>query len=189
MSCLAGFAGVALPLLALHVHQHGIWLLDNTGAYQLSVFTLREWRSFDGPEARHAAGMSSFVELIRNEPLLYLRDFAGRSIEWLLHPSSADFASFFPGYPGWPLRVLDEFVFAAFGILAVIGTRRGDAAIWSFVVVVWLASTFPTHTPYTPKLMLLFPWLLLAPAGLAKLAGVDGARVSAQPASGADRAD
>lgn len=166
---LAGLSLVGAPLLALHFAQHGSLLLDNTGAYQLSVFTLPEWRSFDGAEARYAAGMSSFWELIRSDPLAYLDGFLGRSLEWPLHPSSADFASFFPGYPRLPIRLADEAVFLLLGALAAIGTTRRSAPIWLFVAAVWLASCFPTHTPYTPKLMLLFPWLLLAPGGLEKL--------------------
>jgi hypothetical protein len=188
--CLGGFVLVAGPLFALHVAQHGSLLLDNTGAYQLSIFTLPEWQSFEGAEARQAAGMSSFWELIRSNPLGYLGDFVVRSLEWPLRPASADFASFFPGYPRLPIRIADEAVFLGLGWLAALGTDRRSAPIWLFVVAVWLASCFPSHTPYTPKLMLLFPWLLLAPTGLMRLEGAwrAGRALPSAPSEEAGRA-
>ena len=164
-----GFVAIAGPLYALHVSQHGTWLLDNTGAYQLSNFTLREWRQIDGAEPRYAAGLASGWDFMRADPGGYLASFLNRSVLWIARPSSADFASFFPNYPHTLVRVADGFVFLSLGLLAAMGTTRRNAPIWLFVLAIWLASSFPLHTPYTPKLILLFPWLLLAPGGITRL--------------------
>ena len=180
--CLGGAALVFLPLLGLHWAERGIWLLDNTGAYQLSTLSLAEWRGIDGAAARQAAGMASFWEAITSQPLAYAQGFAERAVTWLLRPSSADFASFFPSYPRLPIRIADEALFLGFGALAALGTTRREAPIWLFVAAVWLASTFPSHTPYTPRLIVLFPWLLLAPAGLQRLLAAWRGSLSAETA-------
>jgi hypothetical protein len=88
---------------------------------------------------------------------------------WLARPASADFALFVPGFPTAVVGVWEHAVFWGLLGLAALGTTRASTPIWIFMLAVPLACAFPPHVPFVPKLMPLFPALLLAPQGVLRL--------------------
>jgi hypothetical protein len=167
----AGFALVTLPLLLYAGLERGTWLVDNTGAFNLSGMTIEEWRALPDPALRQEVGMERWRDEISNAPGAYLAGAGARAVDWLLRPSSADFAAFYPDYPiGW-IAAADVAAFAILAALALLGSTRRDAAIWLYLLGWTLACAFPLFTPRSPKVVLMFPLLLLAARGALRLAG------------------
>jgi 4-amino-4-deoxy-L-arabinose transferase-like glycosyltransferase len=75
-----GFALVAVPLLVFAALQRGSWLLDNTGAFNLSGMTLAEWRALPDAATRQAVGMARWWETFSSQPGAYLAGTATRAI-------------------------------------------------------------------------------------------------------------
>lgn len=165
-----GLAVVIAPIVALHVAQRGWVPIDTTAAFDLSRYEPPEWWALGDQIERYEAGMADFRETISKDPVVYLSGFVRRLGSWILRPSSTDFARFYPDYPHGLLRVWDTVVFAVLGLAAVLGTDRRNAPIWVFILTIVVGCTFPRHTPFTPKVILIFTFLLLAPYGLARLA-------------------
>jgi hypothetical protein len=114
--------------------------------------------------------MADFRQAFSEDPAAYLGGFVRRFGGWIARPASADFVRFYPDYPHEGLRVWDTFVFATLALSALLGTDRRNASIWVFVLAIVVGCTFPLHTPFTPKVTLIYPFLLLAPYGLARVA-------------------
>jgi hypothetical protein len=165
----AGFALVAVPLLGLAVWQRGTWLVDNTSAFNLSGMTLDEWRALPDAATRQAAGMTRWWETFANGPADYLGGAALRALDWLLRPSSADFAFFYPGYPIRWIVAADALAFAILIALGIAGTSRRDLFLWVYGLGWALACAFPLFTPRSPKIILMFPALLLAARGVERV--------------------
>ncbi|MCL4683184.1 hypothetical protein KJ059_00360 [Myxococcota bacterium] len=164
-----GMAVVVAPLVTLHFVQRGPVPLDTTAAYNLSTFEPRQWLAQGDHMARHAAGMQAWRADIAADPAGYLADFAGRFATWWARPGSADFAHFYRDYPHAWIRAWDHGVLYAFLLLAAFGTRRRHLSVWAFLAILAVGCTFPRHTPYSPKLILIFPTLLLAASGILRL--------------------
>ncbi len=164
-----GLVLVVAPVVTLHVAQRGWVMIDTTAAFNLGRYDPTEWLALGDQMERHEAGMADFRDTFSKDPTAYLGGFVRRLGNWILSPSSADFALFYKDYPNGLLRIWDTVVFAALGLAAVLGTDRRDAPIWVFVLSIAVGCTFPRHTPLTPKVTLIYPFLLLAPYGLARL--------------------
>lgn len=173
LRALAGLAGgiaaVVVPFVALHVVQRGPVLMDTTAAYTLSTFEPRQWVAQGDHMARHAAGMKAWRADITGDPAGYLAGFAERFATWWWRPGSSDFAYFYRDYPHSILRAWDHVVLYSLLLLAAVGTCRRDLSMWAFLAVIAVGCTFPRQTPYSPKLILVYPTLLLAAAGLVRL--------------------
>jgi hypothetical protein len=165
-----GVALVALPLLGFGVWLRGGWLVDNTTAFNLSGMSLEAWRALPDAAARQAAGMARFYEIFAGDPLGYLAAASVRAAAWLVRPSSLDLGRFYPDYPLAWVGAADAVAFALLAALALLGTTRRHAFVW-LLVAGWIAAcSFPLFTPRSPKIVLLFPLLLLAERGVARLA-------------------
>ena len=164
-----GIALAALPLLAFAVWQRGDWLIDNTTAFNLSGMSLEEWRALPDAATRQAAGMARFREVFAADPAGYLAAAAGRALGWLVRPSSLDLGTFYSGYPLRVVAAADAAAFAIPGVLAIAGTRRRGAFVWLYVAGWTAACAFPLFTPRSPKVILLFPLLLLAERGVERI--------------------
>jgi hypothetical protein len=160
-----GFAAVALPILAVAVVQRGSWLVDNTTAFNLSGMSLEEWRALPDAATRQQAGMAFWWHTFASAPGAYLLAASGRAIQWIVRPSSLDFALFYREYPVTVLAVADGVAFALLCALAVLGTRRADAFVWLLVAGLAFACAFPQFTPRSPKIVWMFPALLLSARG------------------------
>jgi hypothetical protein len=165
----AGTALVALPLLGYAVWLRGDLLVDNTTAFNLSGMTVEAWRALPDAAARQAEGMARFREVFAAEPLGYLVAAGGRAVDWLVRPSSLDFGRFYQGYPIAWVGAADAAAFAILGLLALVGTTRRNAVVWLLVAGWTAACAFPLFTPRSPKVVLLFPLLLLAERGVARI--------------------
>lgn len=166
-----GFCLVAVPLLAFAGLQRESWLLDNTSAFNLSGMTLEEWRALPDAATRHAVGMARWWETFSGRPGGYLAGAGLRALDWLLRPSSADFALFYPGYPLRWIVTADAAAFAILIALGIVGSSRRDAFVWLYCLGWVLACAFPVFTPRSPKVILMFPALLLAARGVERLIG------------------
>jgi len=181
-----GGALVALPILAWTAWERGTWLLDNTTAFNLSGMSVKEWRALPDAATREAAGLARFHEAFAADPAGYLAAAAARAVDWLARPSSLDLRHFYPDYPSAWIGAGDVLAFAGLAALAVVGTRRRDAFLWSMAAAWTLACAFPVFTPRSPKIVLLFPILLLAERGVVRLVAWRE-RASALPAAVPDR--
>lgn len=166
-----GMTLVLAPLVTLHIAQRGWVVIDTTSAYNLSRYDAREWWELGDHMERYRAGMADFRDAFSGDPVGYLRGFIERLNRWILRPSSADFALFYKDYPHGLLRAWDTVVLWTLGLAALLGTDRRNASIWVFILAMVVGCTFPRHTPYSPKVTLIYPFLLLAPYGLACVAG------------------
>jgi hypothetical protein len=164
-----GAALVSLPLLAFAIWLRGGWLVDNTTAFNLSGMPLEAWRALPDAAARQAAGMGRFREVFAADPLGYLAAACVRAVAWLARPSSLDLGMFYSGYPLAWVGAADAAALAILVVLALLGTTRRDAFVWLLVAGWTAACAFPLFTPRSPKLVLLFPLLLLAERGVARL--------------------
>jgi hypothetical protein len=169
-----GAAIVALPILAWTAWERGGWLLDNTSAFNLSGMSVKEWRALPDAATRHEVGLSRFREAFDADPVGYLTAAAARAIDWLVRPSSLDLGRFYPEYPMAWIGAADTLAFALLAGLAVVGTRRRDAFLWILVAAWTVACAFPAFTPRSPKIVLIFPMLLLAERGVVRLAAWRG---------------
>ena len=165
-----GLVLIIAPIVTLHVAQRGWVPIDTTAAFELSRYDPPEWWALGGPMERYEAGMADFRQAFSEDPAAYLGGFVRRLGGWIVRPASADFVRFYPDYPHKWLRVWDTVVFATLALAAILGTDRRNASIWVFVVAIVGGCTFPLHTPFTPKVTLIYPFLLLAPYGLARVA-------------------
>jgi len=167
---LAGgaLAAVVAPLVVLARVQRGSWVLDDTSAFNLGALDAPTWSALGAP-ARSDAALESFARALADAPLAYLAAALGRAAQWLLRPGSLDLRAWIPQYPPLALEVGDVVVFFSIVTLAVLGTRRDRALAWIFPVGIWLACSLPQKTPYSPRVAVLFPLLLLAPAGWTEL--------------------
>jgi hypothetical protein len=164
-----GAAVAAGPFAALHAVQRPGAPLDDTSAFTLSRYTPRQWVALGPAAARQRAGMAEFREHLGSDPAGYLAGAAGRLGLWLARPATADFALFVPGFPTAAVGAWEHAVFFALLGLAALGTTAASAPIWIFLVAVALACAFPPHMPFVPKLIPVFPALLLAPQGVLRL--------------------
>jgi len=171
-----GFAAVAIPLAALAAWQRGTWLLDDTSAFNLSALDQTQWMALGDPLARQRAGLASFRESLGADPAGYLIAAGGRAVDWLLRPGSLDILHWMEGYPPLLVEAADVIAFFAIATLAVLGTTRATAPAWLFPVAMWAACSLPQKTPYSPRIAVLFPLLLLAPRGLETLRALGAAR-------------
>jgi hypothetical protein len=166
---LLGMALIAVPLYALHFSQRGSVRMDTTSAFNLSSYTPQEWLALGDHAARYSAGIQDWRETFWASPTAYLEGFLGRLVHWVERPSSADFAHFYADYPHRLIQLWDQVVLLTLLILAVIGTRKRHALIWTFPIAIALGSTFPQHTPFSTKVILIYPAVLLAPLGLQRI--------------------
>ena len=164
-----GFALVVIPLLALHTAQRPGLPLDNTSAFTLGEYTPQEWIALGDPVERRDAAMDSFRARLAGDPLGYAGAAARRLGRWITRPATADFALFTPGFPKRIFGIWEHAVLAILLVLALIGTTARSAPIWIFIVAIPVLCAFPVHVPFTPKIIPLFPCLLLAPLGLARV--------------------
>lgn len=162
------------------MHERG-WLVDNTTAFNLSGMSLEEWRALPDAATRQAVGLARFREAFWGDPAGYLAAAALRAVDWWLRPSSLDLGMFYEGYPLLLVGAADVAAFALLGALALLGTRRRDAFVWLWATGWTAACAFPLFTPRSPRIVLLFPMLLLAERGAAR------ARAGAAVASGPGR--
>ncbi|HVN38787.1 MAG TPA: hypothetical protein VMW19_11530 [Myxococcota bacterium] len=181
-----GAALVAVPILAWTAWERGSWLLDNTTAFNLSGMSVQEWRALPDAATREAVGLARFREAFAADPRGYLTAAAARAVRWLVRPSTLDLSHFYPDYPKAWLGAGDAVAFALLAALAVVGTRRRDAFLWSMAAAWTAACAFPYFTPRSPKIVLLFPMLLLAERGVVRLAAWRE-RAPALPAAAPDR--
>jgi hypothetical protein len=133
--------------------------------------TLEEWRALPDAATRQAVGLALWWETFSGRPGGYLAGAGLRALDWLLRPSSADFALFYPGYPLRWIVAADVAAFAALITLAIVGSSRRDAFLWLYCLGWVLACAFPEFTPRSPKVVLMFPALLLAARGVERLTG------------------
>jgi hypothetical protein len=161
-----GLALVVIPLLLLHLRQRGGLLMDTTAAFNLSGLRIARWTALGSHADRFRGGMAHFEATFSADPLGYMQGFVGRLGRWLLRPSSADFARFYKSYPHGLIRVYDHVVLYGLAVLAAILGARGNALVWVFLASVVVNCTFPQHTPYSPKVILVYPLLLLVALGL-----------------------
>jgi hypothetical protein len=165
-----GVAFAALPLLGYAVWLRGDLLVDNTTAFNLSGMSVDAWRALPDAAARQAEGMARFRDAFSPDPLGYVAGAGGRAVDWLVRPSSLDFRRFYRGYPIAWVGAADTAAFAILALLALVGTTRRDAFVWLLVAGWTAACAFPLFTPRSPKVVLLFPLLLLAERGVARIA-------------------
>jgi hypothetical protein len=163
----AGFLLVAVPVLGITALERG-WLVDNTTSFNLSGMSLEEWKALPDAATRQAVGMARFQEAFRADPVGYLAAALRRAGEWWLRPSSLDLGMFYKGYPLALVGAADAAAFAVLGLLALLGTRRRDAFVWLLAAGWTAACAFPLFTPRSPKLVLLYPMLLLAERGVVR---------------------
>ena len=161
----AGFAVVVVPLVVLTVVQRGL-PLDDTSAFNLGPLDIEAWEAAGGSAARSALSMQAFGDLFASDPLGYLIGIAGRAVDWFAWPSSLDLRVWIPEYPPLSVELLDQGVFFSVVTLAILGTTRRSWPAWIFPVALWMACSLGQKTPHSPKVAILFPLLLLAPAGL-----------------------
>lgn len=166
-----GTALVAIPLVALHAAQRPGLPLDNTSAFTLGEYTPREWLALGGPVERRDAGMASFRAQLAGDPLGYAGDAVQRLARWITRPATADFALFVPGFSKGAFGIWEHAVLWSLVLLAALGTTARTAPIWIFLAALPVLCTFPVHVPFTPKIVPIFPCLLLAPLGLARVLG------------------
>jgi hypothetical protein len=164
-----GAAVAAGPFLALHALQRPGAPLDDTSAFTLSRYTPRQWVALGPPAERQRAGMAEFRAHFGADPAGYLAGAARRLALWLARPAAADFALFVPGFPTAAVGAWEHVVFFGLLGLAAFGTTAASAPIWLFLLAVALACAFPPHVPFVPKLVPLYPALLLAPQGVLRL--------------------
>jgi len=167
-----GAALVAVPLLALHAAQRPGLPLDNTSAFTLGEYTPQEWLVLGDPLERRDAAMASFRAELTRDPVGYAGAAARRLTRWITRPATADFALFMPGFPKRAFGIWEHAVLGSLLVLAALGTTRRTAPIWIFLVAIPVLCAFPVHVPFTPKIIPIFPCLLLAPLGLARALGV-----------------
>jgi hypothetical protein len=166
---LLGIALIVAPIYMLHFSQRGSVRMDTTSAYNLSSYTPGEWVALGDHAARYTAGMENWRETFWASPTGYFEGFLGRLVHWVKRPSSADFAYFYEDYPHRLIQIWDQVVLMTLLILAVIGTRRRHVLVWIFPIAIALGSTFPQHTPFSTKVILVYPSVLLAPLGLHRI--------------------
>lgn len=164
-----GTALVVAPCLALHHGQRGGLPLDNTSAYTLGEFMPEAWLALGDHRERRDAGMQSFRRQLAEDPLGFSAGAAQRLWRWLSRPATADFALFVPGFPTRAIGLWEHSLLLALLGLAALGTTRETAPIWIFVLALPLLCSLPVHVPFVPKILPVFPCLLLAPLGLARL--------------------
>lgn len=164
-----GAALVVIPLAALHAVQRPGLPLDNTSAFTLGEYTPREWVALGDPLERRDAAMASFRAHLAGDPLGYAGDAVRRLARWITRPATADFELFVPGFPKWPFGIWEHAVLWSLVLLAAFGTTTRTAPIWIFVAALPVLCAFPAHVPFTPKIIPIFPCLLLAPLGLARV--------------------
>jgi hypothetical protein len=169
-------AGVALgamliagPCVALHAVQRGELPLDNTSAYTLGEYMPDAWQRLGDHTQRRRAGMQSFRRQLTQDPLAFAAGASQRLWRWLVRPATADFALFVPGFPKRAVGLWEHVVLLSLLGLAAAGTTRSTAPIWIFVLALPLLCSLPVHVPFVPKILPVFPCLLLAPLGLARL--------------------
>lgn len=167
----AGLAAVVVPLVTLHLVQRPGLPLDTTSAFNLSGYDANEWVALGGPLERYHAGLAHWRESLTGDPLGYAAGVGRRLARWTLRPATADFAYYYPDFPTGPVGIWEQVSLAALLLLAAVGTTRASAPIWLFHAAVLASSVLPMHVPFTPKVMLVFPSLLLAPAGVDRLLG------------------
>jgi hypothetical protein len=166
---LLGAGVVGLPLLALHVHQRGLVPLDTTSAYTLSEYMPPEWMALGDPVERYRAGLENFREIVARDPIGYLQDALRRLGRWIVRPATADFALYDPRFPSVAVGAWEHAVLWTLLGLAALGTTAASAPIWILLAAIPLLCAFPLHVPFTPKIVPVFPCLLLAPLGVQKL--------------------
>jgi len=170
---LAGVAlGAALvtgPCIALHEVQRGELPLDTTSAYTLGEYMPDAWMRLGDHAERQRAGMQSFRRQLAEDPLGFTGAAFERLVRWLRRPASADFALFVRGFPKRSVGLWEHTVLWSLLVLAVVGTTRSSAPIWTFVLALPVLCSVPLHVPFVPKILPIFPCLLLAPLGLARL--------------------
>lgn len=164
-----GAALVVVPLVVLHAVQRPGLPLDNTSAFTLGEYTPQEWLALGGPLERREAALANFREKITSDPVGYAQDTARRLGRWIARPASADFALYVPDFPKRAIGLWESSVLGILVVLAAIGTTRRTAPIWIFLAAIPLLCAFPVHVPFTPKIIPIFPCVLLAPLGLARL--------------------
>ena len=180
-----GAALVAAPILAWTAWERGSWLLDNTTAFNLSGMSVKEWRALPDAATRQEVGLARFREAFDADPAGYLAAATARAADWLARPSSLDLGRFYPAYPMAWIGAADTVAFALLAALAAVGTRRRDAFLWILAAAWTIACAFPVFTPRSPKIVLIFPMLLLAERGVVRLAAWRERR-SALPAAAPD---
>lgn len=164
-----GAALVVGPCLGLHAAQRAHLPVDNTSAYSLGEYTPQQWLALGDARERQRAGMASFRRQLGGDPLGYAQDALHRLARWLTRPATADFALFVPGFPKAAVGLWEQAVLWGLLVLALAGTTRATAPIWIFIAALPLLCAFPVHVPFVPKILPVFPCLLLAPLGLARL--------------------
>jgi len=164
-----GAALVVIPLLTLHAVQRPGLPLDNTSAFTLGEYTPREWIALGDPLERRDAAMASFRAQLAGDPLGYAGNALRRLARWITRPATADFALFVPGFPSGPYGIWEHAVLWSLVLLAALGTTARTAPIWIFLAAIPVLCSFPVHVPFTPKIIPIFPCLLLAPLGLARV--------------------
>jgi 4-amino-4-deoxy-L-arabinose transferase-like glycosyltransferase len=170
LACVAlGAALVAGPCVALHAVQRSGQPLDNTSAYSLGEFMPDAWLQLGDPAERQRAGMASFRRQVSGDPLGYAGGALTRLGRWITRPATSDFALFVPGFPKGAVGLWEHTILLGLLALAVVGTTARTAPIWLFVVALPILCSVPVHVPFVPKLLPVFPCLLLAPVGLARL--------------------
>lgn len=166
---LSGMALIVVPVYMLHFSQRGGVRMDTTSAFNLSSYTPEEWVALGDHAARYAAGMEDWRETFWASPTAYLEGFLGRLVHWVERPSSADFTYFYADYPHRLIQPWDQVVLWTLLILAFIGTTKRHVLIWLFPMAIALGSTFPQHTPFSTKVILIYPSVMLAPLGLFRI--------------------
>ena len=167
-----GAALVAVPLVALHATQRPGLPLDNTSAFTLSEYTPQEWIALGDPLERREAGMARFRAALTRDPLGYASAVAKRLTRWITRPATTDFALFMPKFPARAFGLWEHAVLGILVVLAVLGTTARTAPIWIFLAALPILCAFPAHVPFTPKIIPVFPCLLLAPLGLSRALGL-----------------
>lgn len=167
-----GAALVVVPLVVLHAVQRPGLPLDNTSAFTLGEYTPQEWLALGDPRERREAALANFWGNLAGNPTGYARDAVHRLGRWITRPASADFALYVPGFPKRAVGIWESSVLGILLVLAVLGTTRHTAPIWIFVAAIPLLCAFPVHVPFTPKIIPIFPCVLLAPLGLARLSAL-----------------
>ena len=74
-----------------------------------------------------------------------------------------------PGFPAGTVGFWEHAVLWSLVLLAAFGTTTRTAPIWIFLAAIPVLCAFPVHVPFTPKIVPIFPCLLLAPLGLARV--------------------
>ena len=167
---LGGFAAVVVPLVAMVALQRG-FPLDDTSAFNLGPLDIEAWEAAGGSAARSALAMQGFRDLFAGDPFGYLADAGLRAVGWFAWPSSLDLLIWIPEYPALVVESLDHLVFFMVLTLAALGTTRRNWPAWVLPIALWVACAAGQKTPHSPKVAILFPLLLLAPAGLDALRG------------------